>query len=406
MKIAYIDCLPVGGGLSRYSLGLCKNLLRFDKKMQIDYYIHADNVSKMKELFDQDRLKVYLLRSTLPQNKYFSFFNKILNKVFKWNFKKSIDKEISTLVDQRYDVVYFPSAHMMSFPSLKVPIVSTMHDFNWKYFFGSKIFSDAFCDKMEQEIPKWLSNSHVITLSHATLNECKKLFPHVNSYPEVIPVGALTVYSDMTKESASQILKEKDIEFPYILYPANLFPHKNHLNLYTAFSILKRNPVYKDYKLLLTGAETDQIGFGKAEYRGILKVSSPAEDSCNYDVIGLGYTSNEFMDALIIGANLLISSSIYEEMCLPAMDAWMFGTPTVLSDIPPFREHEQILGIRSAYFDPMNPNDIANALHYCLSNIEELSLNAIVSKEKMKQYTWENVCRSYMNVFQKAIVNK
>jgi glycosyltransferase involved in cell wall biosynthesis len=93
-------------------------------------------------------------------------------------------------------------------------------------------------------------------------------------------------------------------------------------------------------------------------------------------------------------------------MCQPAMDAWMFGTPTVLSDIPPFREHEQILGIRSAYFDPMNPNDIANTFHYCLSNTDELSQNAIISKEKMEQYTWENVCRSYMNVFQKAIVNK
>ena len=26
MKIAFVDNLPVGGGLSRYSLGLCKNL--------------------------------------------------------------------------------------------------------------------------------------------------------------------------------------------------------------------------------------------------------------------------------------------------------------------------------------------------------------------------------------------
>ena len=406
MKLAYIDSLPVGGGLSRYSLGLCKNLLRYDEKIQIDYYIHSDNVSKMKELFGLDRLSVYVLKSTLPTNKYFFFLKKILIKAFKFNLEKSIDKEISQNVDDRYDVVYFPSAHMMPFPNLAVPIVSTMHDFNWKYFFGSQIFSDKFCATMETEIPKWLSNSNVITLSRATLDECKKLFPNLASYPEVIPVGALTVYSDMTRERSFQILAEKSIKFPYILYPANLFPHKNHLNLYTAFSILKRNPTYNEYKLLLTGADTDKIGFGKAGYRGLLNISLPADDHSNYDVIGLGYTSNEFMDALIIGAELLISSSIYEEMCQPAMDAWMFGTPTVLSDIPPFREHEQNIGVKSAYFDPMNPNDIANSLHYCLSNTDEMYQNALVSREKIKKYTWENVCSSYLNVFRKAIVNK
>lgn len=406
MKLAYIDSLPVGGGLSRYSLGLCKNLLRYDETIQIDYYIHYGNVSKMKELFDLERLNVFILKSSFPENKYSAIFKKILLKVFKWKLENSVDKEIAKRIDERYDVVYFPSAHMMPFPNISIPMVSTMHDFNWKYFFGSKIFSDTFCSTMEIEIPKWLSKSNVITLSHATLDECKKLFPNLDSYPEVIPVGALTVYSDMTRERSSQLLVEKSIKFPYILYPANLFPHKNHLNLYTAFSILKRNPIYKEYKLLLTGSDTDKIGFGKAEYFGLLNVSSPADDQCNYDVIGLGYTSNEFMDALIIGAELLISSSIYEEMCQPAMDAWMFGTPTVLSDIPPFREHEKNIGVKSAYFDPMNPNDIANTLHYCLSNSDEMHQNAIVSREKMKKYTWENVCRSYLNVFRKAIENK
>ena len=406
MKLAYIDSLPVGGGLSRYSLGLCKNLLRYDEAIQIDYYIHFGNVSKMKELFDLKGLNVFILKSTLPENKYFVIFKKVLLKVFKWKLENSVDKEIAKRIDERYDIVYFPSAHMMPFPNISIPMVSTMHDFNWKYFFGSKIFSDTFCTTMEIEIPKWLSKSNVITLSQATSDECNKLFPNLASYPEVIPIGALTVYSDMTRERSSQILVKESIKFPYILYPANLFPHKNHLNLYTAFSILKRNPIYKEYKLLLTGAEPDKIGFGMAEYRGLLNVSSPADDHSNYDVIGLGYTTNEFMDALIIGAELLISSSIYEEMCQPAMDAWMFGTPTVLSDIPPFREHEKNIGVKSAYFDPMNPSDIANTLHYCLSNTDEMYQNAIVSREKMKKYTWENVCTSYLNVFRKAIENK
>ena len=64
MKIAFVDNLPVGGGLSRYSLGLCKNLILHDPDLFIDYYIHDDNVKRMSELFCIKRLSVIVLAST------------------------------------------------------------------------------------------------------------------------------------------------------------------------------------------------------------------------------------------------------------------------------------------------------------------------------------------------------
>ena len=64
MKSAFIDNLPVGGGLSRYSLGLCKNLVCHYPDLFIDYYIHDDNVKRMAELFNVERLTVIILSST------------------------------------------------------------------------------------------------------------------------------------------------------------------------------------------------------------------------------------------------------------------------------------------------------------------------------------------------------
>jgi glycosyltransferase involved in cell wall biosynthesis len=398
MKIAFVDNLPVGGGLSRYSLGLCKNLINQYPNLVIDYYIHDYNVNRMQELFLIERLKVIVLSSTKKASKTKFYSIKILSKLgIDVKTDKTI-KEIEKCITGKYDVAYFPTAHMMKRPNLSIPIVGTFHDFNWKYFFGSAIFDSSFVQMMEVETMKWFENGENITLSNFTHDEARKLFSSANNFPQVIHIGPLAVYSTITTERSNEILKDLKIDFPYIIYPGNFFPHKNHLNLFTAFNLLKQKKGFENYKLLLTGAGSDQIKFGIAEYRGV-KLTTDND----YDVRGMGYQSNEQMDALIMNAKLMVSPSIYEEMCQPAMDAWSFGTPTALSDIPPFREHENVLGIKSAFFDPMNPFNIAEVLEQYLSNYDKAKSDGNYSKHKMAENTWEIVTKKYMDIFEKAI---
>jgi len=398
MKLAFVDNLPVGGGLSRYSLGLCKNLTNQYPDLVIDYYIHEDNEKRMQELFLVERLKVIPLRSTkrVSKTKYYS--SKIFSKLGISDKADKTIKEIEKCITGKYDLAYFPTAHMMKRPDLRIPIVGTFHDFNWKYFFGSTIFDNSFVQMMNVETMKWFQNGENITLSNFTHDEARKLFPAANNFPKVIHIGPLSVYSTITTERSNNILKDLKIDFPYIIYPGNFFPHKNHLNLFTAFNLLKQKAGFENYKLLLTGAGSDQIKFGCAEYRGV-KLATASD----YDVRGMGYQSNEQMDALIMEAKLMVSPSIYEEMCQPAMDAWSFGTPTALSDIPPFREHETVLGIRSAFFDPMNPLNIAEVLEHYLINYEQAKSDGNYSKLKMAENTWAIVTKKYMDVFEKAI---
>ncbi len=50
MKIAFVDNLPVGGGLSRFSHILCKNLVEHNPDLYIDYFVHWDNLQRTPEL--------------------------------------------------------------------------------------------------------------------------------------------------------------------------------------------------------------------------------------------------------------------------------------------------------------------------------------------------------------------
>ncbi len=84
------------------------------------------------------------------------------------------------------------------------------------------------------------------------------------------------------------------------------------------------------------------------------------------------------------------------------MDAWNFGTPTAISDIPPFREHEKTWGIKSAFFDPMDPKHMAAVIAAYLQPGSSAVEDGKTSQRNMRNYTWKEVAAGYMTIFEKA----
>ena len=80
------------------------------------------------------------------------------------------------------------------------------------------------------------------------------------------------MHKDIPQERSAQILQSLHIDYPYIIFPGNFFPHKNHLNLFTAFYLLKQKPGFENYKLI-TGMNSEQVPYGIAEYRGAAVVA-------------------------------------------------------------------------------------------------------------------------------------
>lgn len=403
MKLAFVDNLSVYGGLSRFSYVLCKSLVETYPSLQVDYYTNYENTKLAPELKQLKNVDIKLLGSTRPPGSMKRFGNKI--KSFLGLTGSANDKKVLNEIEQKlstgYDVAYFPCAHMMKCPKLSIPIVGTLHDFNWKYFFGTQNFPLSFVKMMDGEILKWMESPYNICSAYDVVDEAKKLYPDAKYFPEVVQIGSVVVNTEVEDSRSEKILQDLDIDFPYIIFPGNFFPHKNHLNLFTAFYLLKKKPQFASYKLLLTGMNSDSIPKGIAEYRGIQLVTENGFKDY-YDVRGMGYQSNEVLDVLIKNAKLLVSPSIYEAICTPAMDAWNFGTPTAISDIPPFREHEAAWGIRSAFFDPMSPEKIADVLESYLINYAEASEDGKISKENLLKYSWKEVAKGYMDVFEKA----
>lgn len=403
MKLAFVDSLSVGGGLSRFSLMLCKSLLEARPGMHIDYWVNGENLKRTPELNQLSgniRIKLMDVHKPLPVG------HRIANKAGRFINRKPYPErddiqEIEAKI-RGYDLAYFPSAHMMRMPELTIPIVGTVHDFNWRYFFGIQMFSADFISLMDREILRWLNNSVTVCSSQDVVDEARKLYPGASRYPHVIHIAPVVTQHNITDEQSAAVLKELDIDYPYLLFPGNFLPHKNHLNLVAAFALLQERHPQHRLKLLFSGVGTEKVPYGIAEKRGIRMVMNP-KSTDDFNIRGMGYLPNKQVDALIKGARLMISPSLYEAICTPGMDAWSFGTPTAISDIPPFREHEKVWGIRSAFFNPLDPSDMADTLHRYLEDYQQAQADGKKSQHNMSAYTWRMVAEKYLAVFDQAI---
>lgn len=114
---------------------------------------------------------------------------------------------------------------------------------------------------------------------------------------------------------------EREIESPYIIYPANRWPHKNHKTLLNAMPRVLRD--YPSMKLVLTGNDGGNAGRVKEMVHHL-----SLEDS----VIDLGDVSRERLQDLIFWAEALVMPSLLGPTNIPPLEALAMGTRAIVSD--------------------------------------------------------------------------
>jgi glycosyltransferase involved in cell wall biosynthesis len=173
-----------------------------------------------------------------------------------------------------------------------------------------------------------------------------------------------------TAESDEPLLAPLALERPFVLYPANLWPHKNHARLVDAFARL-RDP---DLELLLTGQTYGRLGPLLAQAR-----ASGAR------VRHLGYVDHDAMPALYRAARALAFPSLYEGFGGPPLEAMACGCPVASSTRASLRE---VVGHAAAILDPESVESIAEALRNVLSDEETRSRLRSAGLKRAREFSW------------------
>ena len=125
---------------------------------------------------------------------------------------------------------------------------------------------------------------------------------------------------------------------PFLLYPANFWPHKNHARLFEAFARVRARR--RDLTLVLTGA-------GHA--------GRPLPEG----VVSRGLVSDAELVSLYQTASALVFPSLWEGFGLPPVEAMACGCPVVVSRGTSLPE---VCGEAARYVDPLSADDIARGI--------------------------------------------
>lgn len=148
----------------------------------------------------------------------------------------------------------------------------------------------------------------------------------------------------------------------YLLFPANTWPHKNHLRAFEALALLRDRHGRRE-TLVLTGAAKD----AHADLQQAL-----ARLGLEQQVRSLGYCPVEDLPALYRGARALFYPSLYEGFGIPVVEAMACRCPVVCSSATSLPE---IVGEAGLLVDPLAPGEMAAALARLLGDpvlLEEL----------------------------------
>ncbi len=442
MKIAVINQYSSAGGGSRFTRSLVLGLANKYPKMEIGLFSDAATIKRdgLISLFsDFNNVKIYpLSQDGEITSLNFSVKKRQVRKSFLINIKNFVKKitllkiiyrflkfkiiknennwykfkltENTVDVLNAYDLIYLAWPYFIEPVNFKVPVVATFHDFNYKQNFGN--FDPELLTTLEEQIPRWLKIVKIKVVSTEFISsELKKFYFGEEENIRTVFLAPFNVTKNKT-DKIKLILEKLKLSFnKYLLSAANTSPHKNLSNLIDAYGLISKKV---SRPLVLSGFGTDNIKLFLANritredplYKDLKPISNVIKKhnlKLNKDIICLGYVSDKEIDALIKGASLVVSSSLYEAGSGPGLDAWNAQVPIAFSNIPSHLEQLDFLGTKAWVFNPKDPEDIARVIKEALDNPEKSKQMAKESKEAIDKYTWDNVAEGYYKVFKEAM---
>lgn len=135
----------------------------------------------------------------------------------------------------------------------------------------------------------------------------------------------------------------------YLLYPAQFWPHKNHVNLLHALAIL-RDKHGLQLPLVFAGSEKGNVDYVKEVAERL---------NLTHQVFFTGFVTQAELVDLYRGAAMLVYASLCGPENLPPLEAFALDCPVVAAEVPGANEQ---LGDAAVLFKPTDPADIADKI--------------------------------------------
>lgn len=194
-------------------------------------------------------------------------------------------------------------------------------------------------------------------------------------------------FSPSPTQIDEQLGRELDLPDRFVVYPANLWAHKNHAVLLDAFSRVAGEKL----ALVLTGQTYGRAKelFARSERLGI-----------GHRVRHLGHLPEAQVPALLRRARAMVYPSLYEGFGAPPLEAMACGLPVAASSRASLPE---ICGSAALAFDPSSPDELATAIARVTSDEHLRSQLRAAGLKRVAGFTWQAAAERHAAIYRRAL---
>jgi len=380
-KLILIDARLYGlenSGIGRYLINLIKELIVLDKNNKYILLLREKYFNELK----------------LPRN-----WKKVLVDIRHYTLKEQL-KIPQIISKEAPDLVHFPHINFPIF--YKGKYVITVHDLTMQRQ-GSNASDLPLPLYYLKRLPFLLSavkavrNAGMIIVPSIEVKNDVVNYYSINSNKVKVAyegVSFPTAYHSQ-RISAKKILDNYGIsEKQYFLYVGNAYPHKN-----LDFAIKAFNKLNSQSKF--------NTNFVIAGSGGVFKdrLEKNIKDAGAQKLVKLlGYIPDEELPALYKNSIAFIYPSISEGFGLQGLETMAAETLLLASDIPVFKE---IYREQAMYFDPKNEDSLVEAMGNAIK-LPQKERSKIInsSKEYIKRFSWHDMAKDTLEVYQQVLSEK
>lgn len=202
---------------------------------------------------------------------------------------------------------------------------------------------------------------------------------------ESIPMGIDHRRFTPTPDDADERIASRVPE-RFVLYPANLWPHKNHARLVEALGRTHE----RELGLVLTGQNYGRSGelHEAARRAGV-------EERVHH----LGHVAADELPALMRAAEALVFPSLYEGFGSPPLEAMACGCPVASSRRASL---DEMVGDAALELEPESVESIAEAIDRIVADDELRASLRTRGLERAAGFTWESAARRHLEVYERT----
>lgn len=253
-------------------------------------------------------------------------------------------------------------------PIASPPFVVTIHDLSFRH--SPEWYSRAEGLRFEMTVP-WTARRarRVLTVSDFCRNDIARQLGLPADKIVVTPNRIGEEFVPQSQEPVAATCAALRIPTRYILTVGNLQPRKNLPRLVQAWELLRER-----------GVALPLVIVGRKAWLCDATFAAAAQSRWRTDIHFTDYVAAEQLSALYSGAELFVYPSLFEGFGLPPLEAMACGAPVSVSNAAALPE---ICGSAAEYFDPHDPNAIADAMSRLLTDSDR--------RRELREAGWRQV---------------